>query len=121
MTLVDTSIWIDHWRQPDARLAQLLATRSAGLHPFVFGELAAGNLPRRNQTLIDLELLPKVAAAKEIEVHHLLDTHRLWGLGLGWIDLHLLTAAKVSGCSLLTVDHAMNVAAVKLGIAYPVN
>jgi predicted nucleic acid-binding protein len=121
MTLVDTSIWIDHWRQPDARLAQLLATRSAGLHPFVLGELAAGNLPRRDATLFDLDLLPKVTAAQETDVHHLLNTHRLWGLGLGWIDLHLLAAAMVSGCTILTADHAMNVAAKKLGIAYPVN
>jgi predicted nucleic acid-binding protein len=121
MTLVDTSIWIDHFRLPDARLAQLLTTESAGVHPFVLGELAAGNLPKRQSTLTDLGQLPRVPAAQESDVHHLLESHRLWGLGLGWVDLHILAAALVSGCNLLTADHAMMAAATRLGIGYPAN
>jgi len=121
MTLVDTSIWIDHFRLPDARLAQLLTTNSARVHPFVLGELAAGNLPKRQATLVHLGRLPQVPAAQESDVHHLLESNHLWGKGLGWVDLHLLSAALVSGCNILTADHAMMAAATRLGIAYPVN
>ncbi len=121
MTLVDTSIWVDHMRLPDARLLQLIATRSVRMHPFVLGELVAGNLPKRPRTLHYLELLPRVPAAQESDVHHLLETNSLWGRGLGWIDLHLLAAALISGCNLLTADHAMIAAAKNLGIAYPAN
>lgn len=121
MTLVDTSIWIDHLRIPDARLAQLLTTNSACVHPFILGELAAGNLPKRQATLADLGRLPRVPAAQESDVHHLLETNRLWGKGLGWVDLHLLAAAMISGCNLLTADHALMSAAARLGVVYPAN
>ena len=121
MTLVDTSIWIDHFRLPDARLTQLLTTESASIHPFVLGELAAGNIPKRQATLADLAKLPQVPAAQESDVHHLLESNRLWAKGLGWVDLHLLAAALISGCNLLTADHAIMAAATRLGIAYPAN
>jgi predicted nucleic acid-binding protein len=118
MTLVDTSIWIDHLRLPNARLEQLLLSESAGLHPFVLGELAAGNLPKRGDTLAHFQKLPQLPIAPEGEVHRLVESARLWGFGLGWVDLHLLAAARISRCGLLTADHAMTAAAVRLGIAY---
>ncbi len=100
---------------------QLLTDEAAGLHAFVIGEIAAGNLPNRRRVLADLMELPQGAIADEAEVHRLLETHRLWGLGLGWIDLHLLASAMLSGWNLLTGDHAMMAAAKKLGVAYPAN
>ncbi|SPF33965.1 PilT protein-like [Candidatus Sulfopaludibacter sp. SbA4] len=121
MTLVDTSIWVDHIRRPDARLIQLMTERSARMHPFVLGELVAGNLPNRPKALRYLESFPQVPAAQESDVHHLLESNHLWAKGLGWVDLHLLAAALISGCNLLTADHAMMAAANRLGIAYPVN
>jgi predicted nucleic acid-binding protein len=118
MTLVDTSVWIDHFEHVDARLVDLLANRSAALHPFVIGELAAGNIKHRATTLGDLALLPQAPIANESEVHHLLEAHRLWSTGLGWVDLHLLAAALLAGWKLLTSDRAMKTAAQKLGIAH---
>ncbi|HXB71771.1 MAG TPA: PIN domain-containing protein [Candidatus Acidoferrales bacterium] len=121
MTLVDTSVWIDHFEHVDTRLADLLANRAAGLHPFVIGEVAAGSIKHRATTLGDLALLPQAPIAKEGEVHHLLEAHRLWSTGLGWVDLHLLTAALLMGWKLLTSDRAMKSAAQKLGIAHREN
>src|SRR5271169_6074397 len=121
MTLVDTSVWIDHFEHVDARLADLLGSRSAALHPFVIGELAAGSIKNRATTLSDLALLPQAPIANEGEVHHLLESHRLWSTGLGWVDLHLLTAALLAGWKLLSADRAMKTAAQKLGIAHPKN
>src|SRR5450432_1226997 len=97
MTLVDTSVWIDHFDHGDARLVDLLANQAAALHPFVIGEMAAGSMKNRATTLGKLALLPQAPIAKEAEVHRLLEAHRLWSTGLGWVELHLLTAALLAG------------------------
>ena len=116
MTLVDTSVWANHFRSPQPTLVQLLNDGLAGGHPFVIGELAAGNLRNRAATLADLAALPQARVASEAEVHHLLEIHRLWGTGLGWIDLHLLASAALSGWTLLTADRVMNQTAQALGL-----
>jgi predicted nucleic acid-binding protein len=116
MTLVDTSVWANHFRSPHPALVQLLDDGLAGSHPFVIGELAAGNLRNRAVTLADLAALPQARTASEAEVHHLLEIHRLWGTGLGWIDLHLLASAALSGWSVLTADRVMNETAQALGL-----
>ena len=48
MILVDTSVWVDHFRRASAGLAALLAARVVMVHPFVVGELACGELPQRD-------------------------------------------------------------------------
>jgi predicted nucleic acid-binding protein len=119
MILVDTSVWVNHFRRRDAALAKLLLDGLAGTHPFVIGELACGAQQDRGSTLLFLRKLAQTPTATEAEVHHLLDSHKLWGTGPGWIDLHLLTAALLSGWSLWTADLAMSRAAAKLGIVQP--
>jgi predicted nucleic acid-binding protein len=116
MTLVDTSVWANHFRSPHPALIQLLNDGLAGGHPFVIGELVAGNLRNRPVTLADLAALPQARLASEAEVHHLLEIHRLWGTGLGWIDLHLLASAALSGWALLTADRVMSQTAQALGL-----
>ncbi|HEY1239674.1 MAG TPA: PIN domain-containing protein [Bryobacteraceae bacterium] len=116
MILADTSVWVNHLRRGDHALARLLQAENIGLHPFIFGELAAGNLRNRERVLAYFASLPQLPIAPENEVHHLLASRRLWGSGLGWIDLHILTAAKLSGWRLYTADHAMNEAAGRLEI-----
>jgi predicted nucleic acid-binding protein len=117
MTLVDTSIWANHFRSPHPSLVRLLDDGFAGSHPFVIGELAVGNLKNRSTTLADMAALPQAQIASEVEVHHFLEAHRLWGTGLGWIDLHLLASAALSRWTLLTADRAMNQTATRLGLA----
>jgi predicted nucleic acid-binding protein len=114
--LVDTSIWIAHFRRTDVRLVQTLHNGDAGLHRFILGEIAAGNLRDRARTLADLALLPRVSPAQESEVHHLLESRRLWGAGLGWVDLHILASAILSSWALYTADRAMHAAAARLNI-----
>jgi predicted nucleic acid-binding protein len=119
VTLVDTSVWLNHFRRTDAALTRLLADNLVASHPLVLGEIAAGNLRNRSQTLADLALLPKASLAEESEVHFLLESHRLWGTGLGWVDLHILASAKLSGHSLYTADRALHAAAASLQLAGP--
>ena len=119
MVLVDTSVWVDHLHRGEAGLSRLLLDEAAGLHPFVLGELAAGNLKSRVATLGMLASLPRAPVAPESEVHHLLESRRLWGAGLGWVDLHLLASAMVAGWRLFTADRALGKAAAALGIEFP--
>jgi predicted nucleic acid-binding protein len=119
MTLVDTSVWVNHFRRPQSTLIKLLGDSSAGMHPFVLGELACGRLKDRALTLGDLARIPKAPLATEGEVLHLLQSRRLLGQGLGWVDVHLLASALLAGWDLLTADRTMQRAARRLGILCP--
>ncbi|HMC60595.1 MAG TPA: PIN domain-containing protein [Candidatus Solibacter sp.] len=124
MTLVDTSVWANHFRSPNVKLVAVIDAESAGMHPFVLGERALGNLKNRATVLDYLNRLPQAPLAQESEVHHLLESRRLWssglgGTGLGWIDLHLLASAAIAGWDLLTADRAMKKAAEALGLGHP--
>ena len=55
MILVDTSVWVDHLRRGDAKLAQLLDAGQVLAHPFVTGELALGALRQREAILSALD------------------------------------------------------------------
>ena len=116
MTLVDTSVFVNHFRRPHSALIKLLEDSSAGMHPFILGELACGNLKDRASTLGDLARMPQAPLATEGEVLHLLESRRLWGEGLGWVDVHLLASALLGGWDLLTADRTMQRAARRLGI-----
>jgi predicted nucleic acid-binding protein len=124
MTLIDTSVWANHFRSPSVDLVELIDGESAGMHPFVLGELALGDLKNRATVLAYLNRLPQAPLAQESEVHHLLESRRLrniglGGTGLGWIDLHLLASAAIAGWDLLTADRAMKKAAEALGLGHP--
>jgi predicted nucleic acid-binding protein len=118
MILVDTSVWIGHFRKHDAALFQMLIDGRVGTHPFILGELACGNFKNRAGVLTALRALPAVPVADEAEAYYLLETYRLWGTGMGWVDLHVLTAAAVAGWRLLTFDAAMQRAAAKVGVPH---
>jgi predicted nucleic acid-binding protein len=116
VTLVDTSVWIDHWRRGNGRLAAALEEGRVAAHAFVIGELACGSLPRRATTLLLLGALPRVLAARDEEVLTLIERRGLAGTGLGWVDAHLLAAASLSDTPLWTLDRALRRAAEALGV-----
>ncbi|MDX2112398.1 MAG: type II toxin-antitoxin system VapC family toxin [Alphaproteobacteria bacterium] len=118
MILVDTSIWVDHLRRGDEKLAALLNDGLVLLHSFVIGELALGNLPRRKQVLDSLQDLPSAIEANDKEVLDFINRHALPGLGIGYVDAHLLAAARLNGVRLWTRDKRLREAAIKLGLAY---
>lgn len=117
MVLADTSIWIDHFRRHEPALAHHLSQGQVLMHSFIVGELACGNLKDRASILADLQALPVAPSASDAEVMQLIDSHRLWGRGLGWIDVHLLASARLSGCRFWTRDTKLARAASQLGVA----
>lgn len=118
MILVDTSIWIDHLRARDDRLAQLLEAGRVLAHPFVTGELALGNLRNRDAVLGALLDLPQAGVATEPEVLRFVSEKGLFGLGIGYIDAHLLAAVLLTpGSRLWTRDQRLLAASSRLGVA----
>jgi len=115
--LVDSSVWIDHFRHGDSRLQALLESGQALTHPFVIGELALGNIRQRPTILGLLQGLPQVIQAGEEEVLGFIERHALGGTGIGYIDVHLLASARLTSVPLWTRDKHLHVAAVKLRLA----
>jgi predicted nucleic acid-binding protein len=115
--LVDTSVWIDHFRRRNPRLVHALESAQVATHPFVAGELCCGNLARRDELLGLLRALPAVPVIEHDEVLGFVTAHRLHGLGLGWIDMHLLASARLARLPLWTLDKRLGAAAVALEVA----
>ena len=101
MILADTSVWVDHLRRGDERLADLLTTNQISMHPFVLGELACGNLAHRSALLQDFGRLPRAKVANDTEVLYFIEKHRLMGRGVGYLDMHLLASCALEGKALL--------------------
>jgi predicted nucleic acid-binding protein len=118
MILVDTSVWVDHLRYGNPRLASLLEEGAVVCHPFVIGELACGNLPDRAATLSRLHDLPRTGVAGQDEVISLIEARRLMGMGLGFIDVHLLASARLAGIPLWTRDFQLKKAAATLDVLF---
>ena len=116
MTLVDTSVWVEHLRRGSPRLRELLDDGEVLGHPFVLGEIACGNLANRHEILDLLGSLPPAAEASHAEALHALRAHRLHGKGLGWVDVHLLASALLSGAALWTLDAALARQARRCGV-----
>jgi len=116
--LVDTSVWVDHFRMGDKALAGLLEAGEVLAHPFVIGELALGDLRQREIVLEALSDLPCASVAADKEVLHFIDRHALFGRGLGYVDAHLLAATRLtSGAKLWTRDKRLKEVAAELGLA----
>jgi len=88
------------------------------LHPFVIGELAMGNLHRRESVLGFMVDMPQASVASHEEVMHFVNAHRLFGRGIGYVDAHLLASAKlITGCRLWTRDRRLGSIAGELSLA----
>jgi predicted nucleic acid-binding protein len=104
MVLVDTSVWVAHFRATHIDLVRLLNNGEVVCHPFIIGELGCGNLKNRNTILSLLRDLPAVSILDHEEVLAFIEGRKLMGKGLGYIDVHLLASAVLSGISIWTLD-----------------
>ena len=117
MILVDSSVWIDHLRHGSQRLVTLLEASQVLTHPFVVGELALGSLKNPEAILGGLKGLPQAATATDEEVQRFIERNALFGLGIGYIDAHLLAAVRLNaGSRLWTRDKRLGAIADRMGL-----
>ena len=118
MILVDTSVWINHLRHGEALLTRALLAMEVGIHPFVVGEIACGNLKNRQEILQLLQGLPPMQKALDSEVMHFIEHKNLMGRGIGYVDAHLCASALLSGARLWTRDKRLLATAQALNLAW---
>jgi hypothetical protein len=97
-------------------MEQMLDRNGVLMHPFVLGEIALGHLNPRSGILNALRKLPSAEAAEHEEVIQFIDRYRLFGVGLSYVDVHLLTAAALTFCAIWTRDKRFRAAAERLGL-----
>lgn len=120
MILVDTSVWVDHFRSEDKHLSTLLIERQVLIHSIVVGELACGNLKDRSLTLRRLDQLPQAERLNDQAVRFFIERHLVFGQGAGFSDMHLLASAHIGQVrGLWSRDKQLHRLAKQLGIAYP--
>ncbi len=118
MVLVDTSIWVTHLRQGSRQLENLLMDAEVMCHPFIIGELACGNLKNRNEIISLLHSLPMAQTIEFDEFLFFIDQNYLMGKGVGFVDVHLLASAQLTGVSLWTADKRLKSAADQLELTF---
>ena len=117
MILADTSVWIDHLRSGNKDLRWHLDQRQIVIHPFVIAELALGSLKERTKTLALLDLLPQVRVARLNELRLTIEARRLYNLGIGLTDAHLIASVLIDSPTLLwTRDKRLRQVAENIGI-----
>lgn len=119
--LVDTSVWVDHFRHGNPVLASLLSTDQVLTHPYVLGEIACGTPPNRAMVLREIQRLkPIPAATVQDDVLPFIDMYRLQGMGCGLVDLSLLCSAIIAGgVTLWTLDKRLDALAQRFAVSYP--
>ncbi len=118
MVITDTSIWVTHLRQGSRQLEKLLIDAEVMSHPFTIGELACGNLKNRNEIISLLQSLPMAPTIEFDEFIFFIERNQLMGIGIGFVDVHLLASAQLTGIPLWTADKRLKSAATKLDLAY---
>ena len=117
MILADTSVWIDHLRSENKAMRQHLHQGRIVIHPLIVAELALGSLRDRARLLALLDLLPKVKVAQLHEVRRMIEARRLYGLGIGLVDVQLVASIFIDPPTLLwTKDRPLRKVAGALGI-----
>ncbi len=118
--LVDTSVWVDHFRHCNEALVELLELDLVLAHPLVVGEIACGTPPNRVQTLADLSRLQQPQQASMREALAFVERERLFGLGCGMVDMLLLASTLITpGAALWTLDKRLRVLAERFEVRHP--
>ena len=118
MILVDTSVWIDHFRASNRMLGKLLDDGQVLVHPFVLGEIACGDLRNRKEIVALMQALPTAPKASDHEILFFIEQRGVMGRGVGLIDIHLLASCLMQPCRLWTADRRLRPIAEEMDTAF---
>ena len=118
--IVDTSVWVDHFRHNNRALVDLMLQDSVLVHPMVVVEISCGTPPApRSHSLENLALLQPCKQATLSEVLALVEREKLYGLGCGLVDMCLLASTLITpAAALWTLDKRLAEVAHRFGVAH---
>jgi hypothetical protein len=120
MILVDANVWIDHLRRPEPALSRLVEASQVLMHQMVIGELACGSFKDRAERLRFWCALPQIDVRTHDDVIDWIESERLGGAGIGFVDAHLLRSVVVNGdAALWTRDRSLRALATSFEAAFP--
>lgn len=114
LTLVDTSVWIAHFKKKDLKLTALLENAKVVTHPYILGELYLGKPNNKNEVIQYIELLPRLDVLDISEMKIFIEEFSLNHKGLGLVDVGLLAAAFKEGVSIYSLDKKLQSLSEKL-------
>ncbi len=118
--LVDTSVWVDHFKNSNTKLRELLNQDNVLSHPMIIGELACGTPPApRPRTLNDIKLLKMANQANFNEILGFIERDKIYGMGCGFVDISLLASVLITPDTMLwTLDKRLSKLAKRYNISY---
>jgi len=117
--LVDTSIWVNHFRERNEGLINLLDRDEVLVHPMVMAEIGCGTPPSRIETLSDLAAIERPQQPSLSEVMNFIEREKLFGKGCGIVDMVLLASTLITpGSKLWTLDKRLSSISQRFGVMY---
>lgn len=116
ITVVDTSIWIDHFSGRDPSIRERLLAPGMFVHDFIVGELVLGSIPRGVPVPEEVQVMGRVPTLQHDQVMEFVLKHRLQGTGIGWPDAHILASTATRTARLWTRDRSLLAAAARAGV-----
>lgn len=116
MVLVDTSIWIAHFKSEQEDLVALLEEGAVLTHPMIIGEISCGAMKHRKEIIQLMLRLPQAEILAMTEALSFIEDHQCYGKGIGWVDVHLLASAMLCSATLWSRDKSLMKLAKQLGL-----
>lgn len=118
VVLADSSIWIDHFRDPQDLLWQMIGRGELWTHPHVICELALGSVPDRKRFIAFLVSLPRFGEFDQMALIDYVQSSELHGKGVGMVDASLLMSCAENNAKLWTRDKRLLEQAARLNLDY---
>ena len=111
--------WVGHFKHRNEHLVALLEVDAVVCHPYIVAEVACGTPPGRKAIISMLAELERVPVATQNELLALLDARKLYGRGLGFVDLSLLAAVLINETTVIwTLDKRFEQIAIEMNRAF---
>lgn len=117
--LVDSSVWVGHFKQRNDHLVALLEEGAVVCHPYIIGEIACGTPPARKAIVGMLSELQSAPVATQEEFLAMMEARQLYGRGCGYVDICVLASALLSEKTFIwTMDRRFEILAAEVNRAY---
>ena len=114
MILVDTSIWIDHFKKKNEILSQWILDGMVCTHSLIIQEICLGDFKQKVKIIDSLKHLIIIPMISHQEFILFSTKHNFRKVGV--VDVHLIASAILSRCSIMTSDKSLALAAQKVDL-----